>query len=142
MSNNKNHKLNTSLSHSLNKKLKLGPINKYNKHKEIVYKLNLKNDGLMQNNNIETERIKRLIYKGEQEDFMNPVKLYKSIEQVKSFFPKVKILLDKTKKKTIENIIYKRFKNQDYEDLLKNKIMICIRMNIILQEIRYLSVLL
>ena len=122
MSNNKNHKLNTSLSHSLNKKLKLGPINKYNKHKEIVYKLNLKNDGLMQNNNIETERIKRLIYKGEQEDFMNPVKLYKSIEQVRSFFPKVKILLDKTKKKTIENIIYKRFKNQDYEDLLKNKI--------------------
>ena len=122
MSYNKNYKLNTSISHSLKKKLKLAPINKYNKHKEIVYKLNLKNDGLMLNDNHETERIKKLIYKGGQEDFMNPTKLYKSIEQVKSFFPEVKILLDKTKKKTIENIIYKRFKNQDYEDLLKNKI--------------------
>ena len=122
MSYNKNYKLNTSISHSLNKKLKLVPINKYNKHKEVVYKLNLKNDGLMLNDNNETERIKKIIYKGGQEDFMNPVKLYKSIEQVKSFFPEVKILLDKTKKKTIENIIYKRFKNQDYEDLLKNKI--------------------
>ena len=122
MSFNKNYKLNTSISHSLKKKLKLAPINKYNKHKEIVYKLNLKNDGLMLNDNHETERIKKLIYKGGQEDFMNPTKLYKSIEQVKSFFPEVKILLDKTKKKTIENIIYKRFKNQDYEDLLKNKI--------------------
>ena len=122
MSYNKNYKLNSSITHSLKKKLKLAPINKYNKHKEIVYKLNLKNDGLMLNDNHETERIKKLIYNGGQEDFMNPTKLYKSIEQVKSFFPEVKILLDKTKKKTIENIIYKRFKNQDYEDLLKNKI--------------------
>ena len=61
MSNNKNYKLNTSLCNSLNKKIKLGPINKYNKHKEIVYKLNLKNDGLMLNDNHETERIKKLI---------------------------------------------------------------------------------
>jgi len=122
MSYNKNYKLNTSLSHALKKKIKLVPINKYNKQKEIVYKLNLKNDGLMINDNNETERIKKLIYKGGQEDFMNPVKLYKSIEQVKSFFPEAKILLDKTKKKTIENIIYKRFKNQDYEELLKKKI--------------------
>ena len=99
MSYNKNYKHNTSLSHALKKKIKLVPINKYNKQKEIVYKLNLKNDGLMINDNNETERIKKLIYKGGQEDFMNPVKLYKSIEQVKSFFPEAKILLDKTKKK-------------------------------------------
>ena len=97
------------------------PTNKYSKEKEVVYKLNFKNDGLEDIDN-ESLKIKALIYNQDPKDKINPLYLYKSIEKIKTFFPKIKTSLDTGNNGKIEKIIYQRLKNQEFENTLKKKI--------------------
>ena len=97
------------------------PTNKYSKDKEVVYKLNFKNDGLEDIDN-ESLEIKALIYNQDPKDKINPLYLYKSIEKIKTFFPKIKTSLDTGNNGKIEKIIYQRLKNQEFENTLKKKI--------------------
>ena len=97
------------------------PTNKYSKDKEVVYKLNFKNDGLEDIDN-ESLKIKALIYNQDPKDKINPLYLYKSIEKIKTFFPKIKTSLDTGNNGKIEKIIYQRLKNQEFENTFKKKI--------------------
>ena len=93
----------------------------HSKNKEIVYKLNLKNDGLVDIDN-QTIRINKLIYNQDPRYVVNPLDLYKSIEKVKTFFPNLGNYLETAKNENVEKIIYHRLKNQEYENILKKKI--------------------
>ena len=120
--NQKKRKINNkffSINHSSDRKIV--HTNRSNKNKEIVYRLNFKNDGLIDLDN-ETEKLKMTIYNQYPKDKINPQDLYTSIERVKTFFPKISNILENAKNENIEKVIYQRFKNQEYENLLKKKI--------------------
>ena len=108
-----------SVNHSIDKVKR--KIHRHCKNKEIVYKLNFKNDEL-ENIDKESMEIKRLIYKNSKNDMTNPLDLYKSIEKVKTFFPNISNFLETAKNENIEKIIYRRLKNQELENLLKKNI--------------------
>ena len=121
MSLNKKRKINKKFLYNHSSDNTRIPLHRFNKNKEIVYKLNLKNDGLIDVDN-EPEKLKIFIYNQNPKDLINPQNLYTSIERVKTFFPNICNHLENVKNENVEKVIYQRIQNEDYENALKKKI--------------------
>ena len=89
------------------------------KENEEVYKLNFHN---INNYSVSKDKENVLFSKFKRKQSIETPELFNSIDKVKKFLPSVANLINISKSKKIESMLFKRFEHQEFEKILKNEI--------------------
>ena len=89
------------------------------KENEEVYKLNFHN---INNYSVSKDKENELFSKFKRKQSIETPELFNSIDKVKKFLPSVANLINISKSKKIESMLFKRFEHQEFEKILKNEI--------------------
>ena len=89
------------------------------KENEEVYKLNFHN---INNYSVSKDKENVLFSKFKRNQSIETPELFNSIDKVTKFLPSVANLINISKSKKIESMLFKRFEHQEFEKILKNEI--------------------